>query len=205
MLEILARAPSDHRLASRSIPAPQGVSCGNKGNSVAEVEQAPESIVLVNRTWLCCEMSRPNLALFACLVVLLALATPSHSEERELELEAFEAIKSCLPLNVLVAPTDDGPKLKVDAEEGVVGAVQAEVLDGVLVLSLSETIRTEAPAKVTVSAPKEGLVMVVNTGSGKLVLGPGFRGEALELSNDGKGELVAVDVEVPGLTVTNNG
>jgi len=150
-------------------------------------------------------MSLPAVTIFACLVTLLGLVTLSRSEEKEVDLEGFEGITSCLPLNVLVTTTEDGSKLKVDAEEGIVNAIQAEVVDGILVLSLSDGIATEAPAKITLAASKEGFKSVKNTGSGRIVLAPGTKADSMELSNDGKGELIAVDLEVTELAATNTG
>jgi len=149
-------------------------------------------------------MSRHGRTLLLCLAAVLAMTAPARAAESQTPLDDFSAIKSCLPFNVKVYPTDDVPQLEVDAPDAVAKALTAEVADGELVLSLSADVKLDGRAVVRVAVPFGSLDAVSNTGAGLMLLDT-LEEEELALTNEAAGMIVAWGVAVGSLNVTNNG
>lgn len=121
------------------------------------------------------------------------------------EIPPFDAVRTCVPFNVLVAK-GDANRVTVAAEEEVVNATRVQVAGTLVILSLAHGFTSVSPINVTVtSAEATALRSVQNSGSGTLVVGPGFALPDLEVASSGIGGVQVHGAAVQSLQVLASG
>eukprot|EP00803_Ostreobium_quekettii_P009419 evm.model.scf_2181.2 EVM.evm.TU.scf_2181.2 scf_2181:7056-7462(+) len=118
-------------------------------------------------------------------------ARSSAAVETSSPLRAFSSVKSCLPFNVLLQPTEGNATIDIDAPSAVADALSADVADGELVLSLGADLALDGPAKVRVAVPSGSLEAVANTGPATVLL-DAFAEQEIVLTNEFTGMVAAV-------------
>lgn len=143
---------------------------------------------------------------FALFAALLLVPQPLVAAVKEVELGEVEIVKFCLPLTVLLTPSEaDAAKLTVEADEDVENALISTEDGGELALGLGAAFKTEKAIKVTISIPATRLNRVVNFGSGTTVLGPGFSSKTLTFVNTGPGTIIARGLDIENAIVQQTG
>ena len=100
-------------------------------------------------------MPRSLVLALCCLAAVCSLGTAQQQQPAPItELPAFSAAQTCLPVNILVSPSDDLPSgapafgFQVEAEPAVSNAINASVSGGVLSVVTTTGFSTEQPVKV---------------------------------------------------------
>lgn len=128
-----------------------------------------------------------SLPLLAWLALAGLGATVAQLQGHTTSLAPFSSIAACLPFSLAVHPSTSSSgggayRLIVEAEEAdVAEAVQSEVSNGTLHLSLSQPLTTDTCASATVEMPADGLREVGCLGKSKLcaAIGNGGGGQPL--------------------------
>ena len=90
-------------------------------------------------------------------------------------LAAFRNITSCLPFNVLIAPSgsSNAYTLVTSVSPEVDAALRVAVANNTLFLGFNKSFETTAPIRITVSLPADKLQVVQNKGVGSIIINPG--------------------------------
>jgi hypothetical protein len=139
-----------------------------------------------------------NLAIAACLLLAfghaLAQTTSTNAQTsqgaagaaagpqgagalRQLNLEAFTKVTSCLPFNILIKPSasrsSNGYVLSTSVGPEVDAALRAAVVNSTLYLGFNRKFETTDPIRLTVSLPADKLQAVENKAMGSSIINPG--------------------------------
>ncbi|GBF95661.1 hypothetical protein Rsub_08643 [Raphidocelis subcapitata] len=140
----------------------------------------------------------------------------------EQPIPSFFAIRSCLPFNVLVVPSNAtlapgaapppgaAARISFTAEPAVLNATNATVASGVLALNLVQAFETSQPIRLTVTAaPGRPVTYAAALGSGDVVVAPGaaLNATAFEATggSGGGGSVYAMGVDVDAVKLSSAG
>ncbi|CAD7703037.1 unnamed protein product [Ostreobium quekettii] len=145
-------------------------------------------------------------ALLLCAALCLAAPGLAAAEERGWDVGDVSELNFCLPISILVAPTDEkNTSILVDAEPDVAQAFVATVEDGVMGFGLDKGFVTEKAVRVTIFVPATALKVIKNAGVGNVLLSEGFESDELELVNSGAGVIVAKGLDAKKVKVEHAG
>lgn len=161
----------------------------------------------------------------------LNLTAPANATLQNITLQqvdqaipSFYAIRSCLPFNVLVLPSNASSNISATgplgspgdntngtgrvvfvAEQDVINATNVTVTNGVLALSLAHGFATRQAIQLTVYTALQPLVYAGSFGSGDLVLGPGIHTTSLAIYSSGVSQVKAFNMTVQDLAIVTTG
>lgn len=122
-------------------------------------------------------------------------------------LDEFKAVRSCLPFNLLLAPSDDNETyaIAIEADGSVAEAINASVVDGVLAIGTVSGFNATGPIKATVTMPKGALQNLDKNSASDVVLAPGFELPSLTIMSSVVGRYLVFGVTVDELTIESAG
>lgn len=90
-------------------------------------------------------------------------------------LAPFSNITSCLPFNILIAPSSSttAHTLITSVSPEVEAALRIAVTNNTLYLGFNKSFETTGPIKITVTLPASKLQVVENKGAGSVIINPG--------------------------------
>lgn len=107
----------------------------------------------------------------SCVAAQQPTAPPTTPVTKQLP--AFTNITSCVPLNILITPSDDGAHtLSVAGTPDAHGALTATVVNSTLFLGFNRSFESTQPIRITVSLPADKLSAVEGS-MGYVIVNPG--------------------------------
>lgn len=141
----------------------------------------------------------PSGTVFVLLTALLAAFVKGEVYKRDLG--EFSGIRTCLPFNLLIKPSDGEYSLTVDSDESIDKAIKAEVSAGVLELTTQTGFDVSKPIKVWVTLPRDRLENIVKSAAADVVVQDGFRVRELDVLVNGLGQMIIYNIVVDDLVL----
>jgi hypothetical protein len=145
-------------------------------------------------------------SVFWCtLGAFILLLASSSAETITTQLDIFDSISICAPLNVLVVPTPIN-KVTIDADESVLPLVKATVSGSQLSIETTGDIHVEGSIEVRVYLPATALRALEVRSTAGVYLAPGFTSEVLSLSTGQlEGSIAATQLTAKQLSIFAEG
>ncbi|GMH41067.1 hypothetical protein BSKO_08977 [Bryopsis sp. KO-2023] len=130
------------------------------------------------------------------LVCFLAVVGNALCKNRIVQLRQFSVIHTEVPFNVLVRPSGGQGEYRmvIDADRSVRNALKTNVVNGVLLVSMSGSYSTNRQIKVVFEMPADQLRRVEKMGANSVVVGPSFNPSTFEVLNKGTGLVWVVEM-----------
>lgn len=138
------------------------------------------------------------------LILLSSIVIATHAAPVVKTLEPFTAIRTCLPFNLLVTPSDDDSySFTIDADKSIEQALKLEVADSLLTVTTSKGFNSTTAIKAWVSLPKDKLLKIEKSAAADLVVGEGFVVDQLDILVNGLGQLSVFGLTANDLVLEN--
>lgn len=140
------------------------------------------------------------LAVTSLLIVGLGLA---NAEPEVRVLEEFTSIRTCLPFNLLIKPSEEGEpeySLTIDTDDHPI-SISSEVDESVLTVTTTTGFDIPTAIKVTIALPNSKLSKIFKAAAADLVVAPGFDVPSLDVQVNGIGQLIINDLTTEDLLV----
>lgn len=139
------------------------------------------------------------------LVCFLAAVGSAVCKTSIVPLAAFSVVHVDVPVNVLIRPSGGSSEYRMvaEADESFTRALQTDVRNGVLLVSMRSSYQTDNQIKLVFEIPADALRRVEKMGTSSLVVGPSFAPNSFEVLNKGTGLVWVVQMRCNRVTVNS--